>query len=58
MCAQCMATAATAAGAATGGRAWLATRNYSWLTPVRLRRMTAVLMTAAVVAAATLAGPG
>jgi hypothetical protein len=56
VCAQCMATAATAAGAATGLRAWLATRDYSWLTPLRLRRVTVGLMAAAFVAAATLSG--
>ena len=56
MCAQCMATAATAAGAATGLRAWLATRGYSWLTPLRLRRMTIGLIAAAFAAAATLSG--
>ena len=56
VCAQCMATAATAAGAATGLRAWLATRGYSWLTPDRLRRMTVLLLVAAFTAAATLSG--
>jgi hypothetical protein len=38
MCAQCMAGAATAGAAATGLRAWLATRSGAWLPP-RLRRV-------------------
>jgi hypothetical protein len=58
MCAQCMAAATTAAAGATGLRAWLATRGWSWLTPVRLRRATAGLVVAALVASATLSGSG
>jgi hypothetical protein len=58
MCAQCMAAAATAAAGATGIRAWLATRGWSWLTPQRLRRATAALFAVALVAAATLSGAG
>lgn len=49
MCAQCMVTAATAAGAATGARLWLATR--SWVTPLVLRRATPTLLALAVLAA-------
>jgi hypothetical protein len=52
MCAQCMATAATAAAGATGLRAWLATRHYSWVTPRRLRVASGALLTAAGVIAA------
>ena len=48
MCAQCMASAATVAAGATGIRSWLAAARYSWVTPVRLKRMTAVLMAIAV----------
>jgi hypothetical protein len=51
MCAQCMATAATAVAGATGIRAWLA-RGYAWVTPRRLRFMTGALLTVAVVTAA------
>jgi hypothetical protein len=56
MCAQCMATAATAAAAATGGRAWLAARSPRWLTPGRLRALTAAMIAAAVVAAGVASG--
>jgi hypothetical protein len=51
MCAQCMASAATAVAGATGIRAWLAARGYAWVTPRRLRFMTGALLTVAVVAA-------
>jgi hypothetical protein len=37
MCAGC---AITAAAGASGTRAWLQTRDWSWLTPRRLRRVT------------------
>lgn len=53
MCAQCMVTAATAAGAATGARSWLATR--SWVTPVVLRRATAAVLMLALLAAGLVA---
>jgi hypothetical protein len=56
MCAQCMATAATAGAAATGIRSWLAARSPHWLTPERLRRLTIGLVVAAVAATATLSG--
>jgi hypothetical protein len=51
MCMQCMATAMTAGAAATGMRAWLASRKPDWMTPLRLRRATAVLLGLAVLAA-------
>jgi hypothetical protein len=54
MCMQCMASAMTAVGAASGTRAWLATRRFSWLTRKRLRMITVVLGVAAIVASATL----
>lgn len=44
MCAQCMASAATVAAGATGLRSWLAAARYSWVTPVRLKRLTATLL--------------
>lgn len=52
MCMQCMAGAMTAGAAATGARAWLATRSYGWLTPIRLRRATIGLFAAALIASA------
>jgi hypothetical protein len=52
MCAQCMATAATATAAATGVRAWAAARSPAWLTPGRLRALTVTLIALAVTAAA------
>ena len=48
VCAQCMASAATVAAGATGLRSWLAAARYSWVTPVRLKRMTAIVMAVAV----------
>jgi hypothetical protein len=56
MCVQCAAGAATAATAATGMRSYLATRTWSWLTPLVLRRVTAGLIGAGVVASAVLLG--
>jgi hypothetical protein len=44
MCAGC---AITAASAASGFRTWLQTHNFSWLTPKRMRRLTATAMCAA-----------
>jgi hypothetical protein len=58
MCAQCMATAAAAAGGATGLRAWLAARGYSWLSPTVLKRVTIGLIVVAFVVAATVSGSG
>jgi hypothetical protein len=52
MCAQCMATAATATAAATGVRAWAAARSPAWLTPGRLRALTVALIAVALTAAA------
>ena len=56
MCAQCMVTAATVTGAATGLRAWLAARTFAWLTPTRLKRITLALMVSALLASATMSG--
>lgn len=58
MCAQCMATATVAAAGATGVRAWLATRDWAWLTPSRLRVATLALVIAGVAVAGTLSGAG
>jgi hypothetical protein len=54
MCVQCMASAMGAVGAASGMRAFVASRHFSWLTPRRLRVLTIVLLTAALLASATL----
>jgi hypothetical protein len=54
MCAQCMATAMTAVGAASGTRAYLGSRRYAWLTPKRLRAVTIMLAIGAVFASAML----
>ena len=54
MCMQCMASAMTAVGAASGTRAYLGGRHFSWLTPRRLRAVTVALAVAALVASATL----
>jgi hypothetical protein len=51
---QCMATAMTTGAAVTGVRSWLGTRNYSWLTPQRLRRATLCLFAAGLLASALL----
>lgn len=51
---QCMATAMTTGAAVTGIRSWLATRTYSWLTPLRLRRATIGLFAAGLIASALL----
>jgi hypothetical protein len=54
MCAQCMSTAMAAVGTASGLRAFVASRRYSWLTPRRLRALTIALAIGAVIASATL----
>jgi hypothetical protein len=51
---QCMAGAMTAVGAASGTRAYLASRRFSWLTRERLRMLTVVLAVVAVGVSATL----
>jgi len=56
MCAGCMTTAATAAGAAAGLRAWMAARAPVWLTPARLKAASATLIAIAVSIAAVGSG--
>ena len=58
MCAQCMATAATVAGGASGLRAWLAAKRFSWLSPVRIKRLTFGLVVAVIVVSGTVSGSG
>jgi hypothetical protein len=53
MCAQCMATAMTAVGAASGARAYLGSRRFSWLTLRRLKTIPFALAAGAIVASAT-----
>jgi hypothetical protein len=53
MCMQCMAAATTAAAGATGLRAWLATRAWSWLTPRRLKLATGCLLGGALLLSAS-----
>jgi hypothetical protein len=50
MCIQCAATATVAVGSASGIRAWLRMHGGSWLTPARMKAVTIVLLTLAVVA--------
>ena len=52
MCIQCMASAMTAVGAASGTRAYLATRRFAWLTRRRLRAITVGLAVAALAVSA------
>jgi hypothetical protein len=54
MCMQCMITAMSSGAVATGTRTWLASRRFSWMTPERLRRVTVLLIAAALIASATL----
>jgi hypothetical protein len=49
MCMQCVAGVTTTGAAATGVRAWLATRSWTWLTPGRLKAITIALLVAALV---------
>ena len=53
MCIQCMASAMTAVGAASGTRAYLATRRFVWLTRPQLRMITVILAIAALAVSAT-----
>jgi hypothetical protein len=54
MCMQCMATAMTAGAGVSGTRAYIAARHFSWMTPRRLRAITATLLAAGLLASATL----
>jgi hypothetical protein len=51
MCMQCAMGAMTAGAAATGLRSWLALRSPAWLTPARMRAMSAATLAAGVLAA-------
>jgi hypothetical protein len=52
MCLQCMMGAMTATASATGIRAWIAQRNWKWLTPKRLRAVTVALLAAGLIVSA------
>jgi hypothetical protein len=56
MCAGCVMGAMTAGASATGARSWLATRNWVWLTPARLHRLTVGLLVVALALTATVLG--
>jgi hypothetical protein len=54
MCMQCMATAMTAGAGISGTRAFIAAKHLSWMTPRRMRAITATLVSAGLLASATL----
>jgi hypothetical protein len=54
MCMQCMMTAMGATASATGMRSFVAAKRFSWMTPRRLKVLTAVLLSAALLVSATL----
>ena len=56
MCMQCMATAMTAGAGVTGARAYLAHKHFAWMTPRRMRALTIALISAGLLASATLVG--
>jgi hypothetical protein len=51
---QCMATAMTAGAGVSGTRAFIAAKHLSWMTPRRMRAITATLVSAGLLASATL----
>jgi hypothetical protein len=53
MCMQCMMGAMSAGATVTGTRSWLATRQWAWLTPERLRRVTIALVVVGLALSAT-----
>jgi hypothetical protein len=54
MCMQCMAAAMGATATASGTRAYIAARHFSWLTPRRLKAVTVALMSATLLASSLL----
>jgi hypothetical protein len=44
MCIHCMMGAMTTGAAATGARSYIATRHFSWMTPRRMKLITATLL--------------
>jgi hypothetical protein len=51
---QCMATAMTAGATASGTRAFIAAKHFSWVTPRRLRAITVTLIVLALAASSML----
>ena len=51
---QCMATAMTAGAGVSGTRAYIAAKHFSWMTPRRMRAITATLLAAGLLASTTL----
>jgi hypothetical protein len=56
MCMQCMATAMTAGATASGTRAFIAAKHFSWVTPKRLRAITITLIVLALAASSLFVG--
>ncbi|MDQ3632523.1 MAG: hypothetical protein M3417_14890 [Actinomycetota bacterium] len=56
MCVQCMMGAMGATAGASGTRAWLATRQWVWLTPPVLRKITVGLLAVVLIASTILIG--
>jgi hypothetical protein len=54
MCMQCMATAMTAGAGVSGTRAYIAAKDFAWVTPRRMRVITATLLAAGLLASTTL----
>lgn len=50
MCMQCAASAMTVVAGASGLRVWLAAKRPAWVTPARLRRVTAAIVVFGVLA--------
>jgi hypothetical protein len=53
---QCVATAMTAGATASGTRAFIAAKHFSWVTPKRLRAITIALIVLALAASSLLVG--
>jgi hypothetical protein len=54
MCMQCMATAMTAGAGVSGTRAYIAARHFAWVTPRRMRAITATLLAIGLLASSVL----
>lgn len=50
MCIHCMIGAMTTGAAATGTRSYIASRHFSWMTPRRMKMITATLLGSALFA--------
>ncbi|TMK40288.1 MAG: hypothetical protein E6G56_08325 [Actinobacteria bacterium] len=54
MCMQCMAAAMSAGATAAGTRSFIAARHFSWVTPRRMRAISAGLLAGALIASSLL----